>query len=143
MIYLNGNKIYRAKIISSATPISVETYPTNLVYGTHYRSGNENAQGKGFTPQGMTEYIHSTDSEKFFFALMSGVDLTADEPGIGFTIDLGEMQSVTRIQLYMMNIWTDTIVDIYVSQDGLTYNKKTEINFFKLLQIQYFMHKSM
>lgn len=130
MVYLNGNKIYRAKIASSITPTSVETYPTNLVYGTHYRSGNHNDQGKGFTVEGMSEYIDSPDSEEFFFALMSGVDLTEDEPGIGFTIDLGETQMVGIMQLYMMNIWTTTILHIYASKDGLTYSSepKAEIN---------------
>ena len=120
MICLNEKKIINVKVASRIIPESVCTYPDNLVYGAHYRSGTLNADGKGFNVDGMTEYIDSENSDQYFFVIMGVTDLTIDENGIGFVIDLGANKKVDIVQLYMMPAWTDVGVCVSgISEDNV------------------------
>lgn len=78
MIYLNKNKIYAIKVVSSITPTDVKVYPETFV-------DYEGAITDGVS--GMTKYKDSTNSEEFFMAINNNQEVIslenltlADEP---------------------------------------------------------------
>lgn len=120
VIYSIYNKT-RLKTTSRIIPVNVEPYPTRLQYGVNYRAGTENAINKRFNAASLDEYIGSDNSDQYFFALMNGIDLSEDEPGIGFIIDLGSQKKVGTVQLYMPDTWTETWLCVQSSTDGANF----------------------
>lgn len=124
MIYVDGKPIYSpygVKIVTPIIPESVETYPPSMEYGKDYRCGNKNAEGKGFTVDGMSEYMNSTHGEIFFFAVTNAsLDLTDTVNGtsVGFTIDLGENKPVGAVQIGIWSVYYDTYLCADICEDG-------------------------
>jgi hypothetical protein len=124
MIYINGNKIPYFNTTSYITPSAVEVYPTRLVYGKDYRSGNANKKdesGTGFTVDAMTDYAHSTNNEEFFFTPLLTCMTYEDVYDVGFTIDLGDNKEVGTVQMRTWGITYNIVMEAEISDDGDTF----------------------
>ena len=125
MIYFNGKKYVSCKTISSITPETVEVYPDTLTL-------EENPDYKGSIIEGvsgMSKYFYETKGDYHFLAFRNNIN-----SDIGFTIDLGDIKKVWKLQLRGWGDYRETELRISTSADGnsfddiesITYNKNGE-----------------